>query len=80
TNNEVEPTEKGKAEPVAIEEHEVTEELEKESQEKSDEAEQPTTIAIVEPSVEANEEKTTVELSQETNNIEVEPVATEEHK
>ncbi|CAI8603596.1 unnamed protein product [Vicia faba] len=60
-------------EPVAIEEREVTQEPEKESQEKSEEAEEPSTVAIIEPSGEANEEKTSTEIAEETNNNKVEP-------
>ncbi|MCH97433.1 enolase-phosphatase E1-like, partial [Trifolium medium] len=51
---------------------------EKESQETSDEAEQPNTIPIVEPLAEANEEKTTEEILEENINNEVD--ATEKGK
>jgi hypothetical protein len=79
TNNiEVESTEKGKAEPVATEEHKVTEEPEKDSQETSGEAEKPNTIPIVEPSAEANEEKATEKMLEEAINNEVD--ATEKGK
>lgn len=81
-----EPEPEREPEPVVTEVQGKTEEPEKESQEKSDEAaEKPSTVAIAEPSAEANEkqndtieEKTTAEVLKETTNHEVEPTETGE--